>query len=361
MKKIVLSIICFLIFILFFGCATHSIINQQEQRTLDSAPKNSFSIVVIPDSQDYFGQGTKKEPESLGEITNPVLESQTKWIAENIQNQNIVFVSHVGDIVDRNVQDQWIKARECTDVIHGKVPYGISLGNHDITSNGNSSIFQQYYPASRFTEFDWYGGFYEVNDNTDVSGNNANSYQLFSVEGIDFLILHLECNAPDGVLQWANGILEKYEDRFAIISTHMFLGPSGKPIKAEDFFNAPKGVMKWIKINGDDRNTSQQMWDKCFSKHKNIQLIFCGDQRGTNAMYLELKGNKGNIVYALLSDYMSEPGPIRIYRFLPKSKKIRVITYNPSQDTIVHRTKIAQEFEKHNFEIPIHFVPYVKN
>jgi len=362
LRKKSLLVTCFSIIMLFTGCGTYADIRQQKESALDPAQKDSFSIVVIPDSQDYFGEGTKLEPESQDEITNPVLESQTNWIVENIDNQRIIFVSHVGDIVDKNIHNQWVKARQYMNIIHGKIPYGISVGNHDMTPIGNSSLFQQYFSASRFAEYEWYGGCYNVNDfNSDISGNNANSYQLFSVEDIDFLILHLECNAPDAVLQWANEILIKHKERFAIISTHMFLGPLEKPEKPEDYYSATKGVMKWIKRHGINGNTAEEMWIKCFSKHKNIKLIFCGDQSRTNTMHLELNGNEGNRVHALLSDYMLESGPLRIYRFLPKSNKIKIITYNPSQDIIVHKTKIIQENEKHNFEITIDFTPFMKN
>ncbi len=116
------------------------------------------------------------------------------------------------------------------DLIHGKVPYGISVGNHDMSSEGDSSLFQQYFPAERFRQFEWYAGAFEGSARgPQISGNNANSVQLFSAGGLDFVFLHLECNAPDDVVAWANGVLRKHSDRRALITSHMGWGPLMKP------------------------------------------------------------------------------------------------------------------------------------
>ena len=126
---------------------------------LRAAPEGTFSIIVIPDTQHYRGRGTKAEPGNQDPVTNPTFDAWTDWIAANRMRQRIVFVSHVGDIVDRNNREQWAVARRCMDKLHGKVPYGISVGNHNMSSGtGDSSLFQDVFPESRFEAFDWYGG-----------------------------------------------------------------------------------------------------------------------------------------------------------------------------------------------------------
>ena len=123
-----------------------------------AAPEGTFSIAVIPDTQHYRGRGSKAEPDSSDPVTNSVFEAYVDWIADNIHSQRIVFVSHVGDIVDINSREQWMVARRLMDRLHGRVPYGISVGNHDMIRSGDSSLFQEFFPASRFVNFDWYGG-----------------------------------------------------------------------------------------------------------------------------------------------------------------------------------------------------------
>jgi hypothetical protein len=273
-----------------------------------------------------------------------------RWIADNIDRQNVVFVSHVGDIVDRNHRSQWEVARACMDVLHGKVPYGISVGNHDMTSRGDSSLFQEYFPRSRFEGFAWYGGSYEGSpSDLHVSGNNANSYQLFSAGGMDFVFLHLECNAPDDVLAWANGVLDEHSDRRAMITTHMGWGPAEKPKDNDEFISAPKGRMQWSKIHGKQGNTPQEMWDECYRKHKNLFAVFSGDQSRTQAIRAAKPGDGGNFVHELLQDYGT--GWLRLYRFLPADDCIRAFTFDPNTEELCEGTDRVPDKGEHQFVI----------
>ncbi|MCP4171791.1 MAG: serine/threonine protein phosphatase [Fuerstiella sp.] len=315
-----------------------------------AAPEGTFSIAVIPDTQHY--RNSVKNTEAAGDdtVTNTVFESYVHWIAGNATRQRIVFATHVGDIVDVNNHQQWSVARQMMDRLHGKVPYGISVGNHDMVRTGDSTLFQKYFPASRFREFGWYGGcFRSASGQSAISGNNANSFQLFSAETLDFIILHLECNAPDDVLAWADTILHRHADRRAMITTHMGLGPRDKPKVADDFYTAPKGRMTWKKCHGDRGNSPQQMWDKCFRKHSNLFLICCGDQSRTQAMHLSSTGNNGNTVHEVLSDYGSQGQ--RVMRFLPAQNRIEVRTWNPQTNEFCTETKIVRDAKQHRFDL----------
>lgn len=324
--------------------------------TLPPAPEGSFSVVVIPDTQAYRGRGTKAEPDSEAEVTNAVFDVYTEWIADNIERQRIVFVSHVGDIVDKNVPDQWEVARRAMDRLHARVPYGISVGNHDMGSNGDSSLFQRYFPESRFKGFAWYGACYKSEgDDQSISGNNANSFQLFSTGGLDFVFLHLECNAPDNVLAWVDQVLERYADRRALVTTHMGLGPRDRPQNSRDFFDAPKGRMTWKKRHGERGNSPEQMRQKCFCKHQNLFIIFCGDQSRTQALHQTTLGKHGNPIHEVLSDYGS--AGLRVYRFIPKENLIRVYTYSPLQDELCEGTSIVPDRKQHQFTLEYDMSP----
>ncbi|QDU82377.1 hypothetical protein Pla110_41320 [Polystyrenella longa] len=318
---------------------------------LNAAPTDSFSIVVIPDTQQYRGGKTKKEPDSEDPVTNPTFAAWTDWIIDNLDRQKVVFVSHVGDIVDHNQASEWEVAREHMDKLHGRVPYGISVGNHDMVGkSGDSSLFQDYFPKSRFEEFDWYGGCLEkAPEEAAVSGNNANSYQLFEAGGMRFVILHLECNAPDEVLEWADSILTKHADRRAIVTSHMGLGPEERPKKSRDYFDAPKGRMKWSKCHDKRGNTPQQMWKKCFKKHANLFLICCGDQSRTQAMRKVSQGKAGNQVHELLSDYGTNG--LRLLRFHPAENEIEVVTWDPIKGERCLTTSIVPDQEQHQFTL----------
>ncbi len=315
---------------------------------LPAAPNNTFSIVVIPDTQYYFGRGTKREPDSSDPVTNPTFDAWTDWIAANVKRQRIVFVSHVGDIVDRNTVEQWKVARRCMDRLHGTLPYGIAVGNHDMTSAGDSSLFQRFFPQSRFATFDWYGGCFENGaDDSAISGNNANSVQLFEAGGMRFVALHIECNAPNNVLAWVDSVLEQHADRRAMITTHMGLGPLHKPQNPQDYFDAPKGRMQWKKCHGKRGNTPQQMWDKCFRKHRNLFLILYGDQSRTQALRQTSTGDGDNRVHELLSDYGANG--LRILRFIPARNVIEVRTWDPVKRRLCETTDIVPDREQHQF------------
>ncbi len=311
--------------------------------TLDIAPKESFTIAVMSDTQLYSEIIVNLKSENEKRLKNDVFDSQTQWIIDNIEEQNIVFVSHAGDVVDRNHESQWDVAIKYLNRLHGEIPYGISLGNHDMTLQGNTHLFQKYFPSSRFELFDWYCGSFE---------NNTNSYQLISSNGIDMIILHIECNAPDRVLDWANSVLEDYSNRLAIISTHMFLGPEELPVHDLDYFDKPKGIMKWHKTFGEEGNSPQQLWDKCFKKHENVKMILCGDQSRTNALYDKYIGEHGNIVHVMLSDYgINNGGGLRLYRFSPSDNSLKVITYNTIKESVIMNTDIVPNSEEHYFTI----------
>jgi hypothetical protein len=323
-----------------------------EAPRLGPAPEGSFSIVVIPDTQDYHGKGTKADrkdaDKSKKPLTNAAFEDNVRWILANLQTQRIVFVSHVGDIVDIKVPEQWEFARRMMDQLHGRVPYGISVGNHDVKPDGDSSMFQEYFPASRFKECPWYGGCY-AGSAPGISGNNANSYQRFSAGGMDFVILHLECNAPDDVLQWADGILTENTSRRAIVTTHMGLGPAARPKKLSDFADAPKGRMEWSKIHGSRGNSPQQMWDKCFRKHENLFLVFSGDQSRTQAWRLASKNDAGKPVYELLSDYHDRW--LRVNRFVPEANRIEVYTIDSRNNSLCQGTAKQSDVSQHQFKL----------
>ena len=292
------------------------------------APEGTFSIVMLPDTQGY-----------VTEKTALYFESEIKWILDNRETQNIVFVSHVGDIVgDYKSDAHWAVARKNMLQLSDKLPFGFSVGNHDMTLNGDSQKFQDAFPTSLFEKYVWYGGQIK---------NNANSFQLISAGEMDFVILHLECNAPDDVLKWADKVLEEHAERRAMITTHMYLGPRDRPQKPRDYFDAPKGRMRWHKTHGNKGNTPQQIWDKCFSKHRNLFLVCCGDQGRTQTMHRTVEGKQGNQVYETLCDYRA--GYLRIFRFQPQENKISAMTYSPYLKQLCEKTSIVAEAGEHQF------------
>jgi hypothetical protein len=322
-------------------------------RPLPGMPAQAFTIVVIPDTQSYAGKGCKATPDSNEPVTNVNLAAQVNWIREHRDDQNIVFVTHVGDIVDKNNANEWAVAKQHLDTLRGVVPFSLTVGNHDMTSRGDAHLFQEHFPAASFAQFPWYLSSYtHTRAEQNVSANNVNSAQLFSAGGIDFIHLSLECNAPDDVLAWANTTLEKHAGRRALVTTHMDLGILDKPKTTEGYIHDPKGRMRWVKIHGARGNTGEQMWDKLFCKHPNLDLIFCGDQSRVTALKITAKADDGHLVTSLLSDYMSNP-VLRLLRFVPAEHRIHALTYEVVQQALIDDTPYVHDLDEHQFTLPL--------
>lgn len=68
--------------------ASEAIFMRINEKILSPAPPGAFTIVVLPDSQGFAEQF----PEDFLRITD--------WIVGHIEDQRIVFCSHVGDLVE---------------------------------------------------------------------------------------------------------------------------------------------------------------------------------------------------------------------------------------------------------------------
>jgi len=308
------------------------------QERLSPAPEGTFTYAVFSDTHRYAG-GEDDRP-----LTNAPLFSQVMWLASNIESQRIAFVSHAGDLVNRNTTAHYKLAQDLFARFHGHVPYGIAPGNHDMTDTRDMTHFRRFFGTARFETFAWYGG---------SCRDNANSWQTFSADGLDFVVLHLECNAPDEALAWADGVLEQNRLRMAIVVTHMYLGPIAgrdKPGTEEQAF----GRMRWEKIGGG--NTPEQMWEKCFSKHENVFLIVSGDQAGSIALRQESRGVNGNVVHEVMANYPVKADRedwLRLYRFDPSAQVIHVFTYSPSQNRVCTGIWYLLGRAPHTFDLDI--------
>lgn len=325
---------------------------------LPPLPAGAFTVVVIPDTQAYLGAGTKLTPGSTAPVTNPNLAAQIDWIVQHRERENIVFVSHVGDIVDRNREDQWAVAKRHLDRLRPTgVPFSLTVGNHDMSAKGDAHLFQATFPAASFQAYPWYLGCYQhARADQHVSAGNVNSAQLFRAGGQEFLHLSLECNAPDDVLAWAGTLLAQHANKQAFLTTHMDLGVLEKPKTAAGYHADPTGRMRWVKVHGARGNSGQQMWDKLFRKHPNLALIFCGDQSRVTALHLNATAGDGHVIPSLLSDYMSQPA-LRLLRFLPGQNRIEVLTYEVARGFLVDATFYGKDRDQHQFTLPLPPLP----
>ena len=198
--------------------------------------------------------------------------------------------------------------------------WGLAPGNHDLNSSGVGAGFDAKFPASRFFGvFPWYGGYLGSDPiNDPIDRGNKDNYELFSVGGLDFIIIHLEYDMPDYSVAWANRILAQYPNRRAIITTHLFLNASG--------------VRPTTVLNRANGTPAETVWQQLVRPNCNVFLVLNGHYPG------EANRTDSNVcgkpVHQLASDYQSRinggDGWLRYMVFKPSENKIHVFTYSPT-------------------------------
>jgi 3',5'-cyclic AMP phosphodiesterase CpdA len=297
---------------------------------LEAAPpepvEGGFSLVVIPDSQNYVW----KRPE--------LYTLQTGWIAANVARYRIQHVLHVGDVTQHNTPEQWELARRAHRVYEDLVPAAYVPGNHDLGPRGNAAVretlFSEYLPLAGFKRWPGFGGVYDREP-----GRTENSFHRFTAGGREWLILALEFGPRDDVLRWANQVVVAHPRHSTIILTHAYLRPDGsrydraKPLKRKD--GRPLGLERYaLDKSPEGFNHGQDVWDKLASRHGNVVMVVSGHI--CTSAHTESRGVAGNVVHEILVDYQDSAnggdGWFRLMQFLPDGKTVRVRDYSPLRD-----------------------------
>jgi uncharacterized repeat protein (TIGR02543 family) len=265
-------------------------------RPVGTGTCEDFTIVVLPDTQNY----------TTSDSLAAIFSSQTQWIVDNETTKNIVFVTHVGDIVDTATNAaQWVRADAAMDLLDPPgIPYSVGPGNHD-----TGGLYSSYFGSSRFSSKSWYGGYY-------TSGNdNYNNYSLFSASGMDFILINLQYQSTTAMQVWADGLLKTYSNRRAIVVQHDLL-------------------------NIDNSWLTQAPYNE-LRDNPNLFLMLCGHMHSGSdgAAYVAGTGTDGHTIHVMLADYQDFPnggnGYLRILRFSPADDKIYATTYSPSLNSYI--------------------------
>lgn len=97
------------------------------------------------------------------------------------------------------------------------------------------------------------------------------------------------------------------------------------------------------------------MWTNHLFRHKNLFLVVCGDQSTVISYRRQSVGRHGNFVSEVMQDYpraADSDDCIRLFRFLPKERRIRVYAYSPTLGGIPKVAAFKTEWADHCFELP---------
>ncbi|MFJ6833966.1 LamG-like jellyroll fold domain-containing protein [Streptomyces sp. NPDC091209] len=165
-----------------------------------------FALAVLPDTQ-YLFDADSADPA-------PLRETFRYLVAERAE-ANIAFMTHLGDVTEHGTEDEIGRAADTFRTLHGKVPYSVLAGNHDIPSStddqrGDTAYLAAFGPE-RYASMPTFRG---------ASPDGYNSYHVLRAGGREWLVLALDWRVSDKGLRWAQGVLDAHPTLPAVLTTH---------------------------------------------------------------------------------------------------------------------------------------------
>lgn len=291
-----------LITLLFTGCSG---LSANQAASMQTAPPNSiyknnniYSFIWMSDTQYYSMQYPA------------IFESMTNWTVSQLERLNIKYVLHTGDVVDKQEEQiQWTNAAKAMHVFHGKVPYLISAGNHDVGyENPDYTQFSKYFGPEQYQDVPYVKGLYQ---------NGKGRYDLATFGKRDYLFLAMGWKVDAEAMQWMNQVLKAYPERTAILLVHDYMDQTG-------------GLTE----NG------QNLFNNVVVKNPNVKLVLCGHIHGayhrTDQIDDTGDGVPDRTVHQLLTDYQSIEnggnGFLKILTIDDNTNEVMVETYSPYLD-----------------------------
>ncbi|MEV6497921.1 LamG-like jellyroll fold domain-containing protein [Streptomyces prunicolor] len=254
-----------------------------------------FTLAVMPDTQYLFdGPSIDKAP----------IEASLRYLLEHGKDENIVFLSHLGDLTQNGAKPEFAAIGEAFRLLDRRgVGYSVLAGNHDVNSSTDdqrgSSPYLDTFGPGRFKGARTFGG---------ASADGYNTYHLFEAAGREWIVLALDWRLSAKGYAWAKSVLAQHPHTPVILTTHELV--------VEDDQLSDYG---------------QQLWDRLIEGHDQIFLTLNGHYwpagRATR------KNAAGNDVHLHLTNYQNRyfggAAMIRLYRFDLDRGVIDVETVSP--------------------------------
>jgi hypothetical protein len=269
-------------------------------RTPDSAPDDNvahilgltqpFTIAVLPDTQIYCSGG------------EPGFAKQIEWLLANARSMNIVFVSHVGDVVNYSPDEgEWTNAIDALGPLLEQdwLPFSIVRGNHD-----GVAAFLSHLPVSLMEGKPWFVA---------ASPSGLCQAQTFRVEQARFLHIGFQKDPTADELAWAGRLLREpsLKDMPVIVSTHDYLHWFGR---------------SW---------TGQEIWSAFVRDNPMVFMVLSGHYHTEHAMVS--KNAAGLPVFQMVADYQDWDfggnGLMRLITIDSSADIVDVRTFSPYYQT----------------------------
>ncbi|MFT4615486.1 MAG: hypothetical protein ACI9NT_002640 [Bacteroidia bacterium] len=315
------------------------------------APKQTaFTIAVIPDTQNMVSFKHQKEKGFALDGAHQFrrqLAIIARW--RDDYEQPLAFVAAVGDVwqhqslkMDEEHQARGFKSvanpyfseelkvtkrvvkqeiplaiRNYALLDDAGIPFGVAPGNHDhdamwsvqefppnleiepgelrmvpehlgMLHIGGLDNFRSAFGAQSpfFADKPWYVASY------DGGGSSA---QTFTAGGYTFLHIALTMQPSDEVIAWAHSVIDAHAGLPTIVSTHDYLNTAGERLA--------NPIVDLSRVDPEQHNSAQQLWEKLLSQRDEIFLVLCGHQ---HAQSRRVDANiNGFEVHQILADYQA--------------------------------------------------------
>ncbi|MFF5493421.1 LamG-like jellyroll fold domain-containing protein [Streptomyces aquilus] len=254
-----------------------------------------FTLAVMPDTQYLFdGPSIDKAP----------VEASLRYLLEHGKDENIVFLSHLGDLTQNGAQAEVTAISEAFRLLDRRgVGYSVLAGNHDVksstTDQRGATPYLDAFGPDRFKRHKTFGG---------ASPDGYNTFHLFRAAGREWLVLALDWRLSDKGYAWAKEVLAAHPKTPVILTTHEL-------VVEDDALSA----------------YGQQLWDRLIADHDQIFLTLNGHY--WPAARATRKNTAGHDVHLHLTNYQNRyfggAAMIRLYRFDLDRGVIDVETVSP--------------------------------
>lgn len=257
-----------------------------------------FALAVLPDTQ-YLFDADSADPAPL--------RATFRHLVTERSADNIAFMTHLGDVTEHGTEDEIELAADTFRVLHGRVPYSVLAGNHDIESStddqrGRSAYLSAFGPH-RYRSMPTFGG---------ASPDGYNSYHVLRAGGRRWLVLALDWRISDKGMAWAQRVLDAHPTLPAVLTTHD-IAASGEDGEA--------------RLSGH----GQRLWDGLIKGNDQIFLALGGHYWPPGRTVLT--NDADNDVHIHVTNYQDRyyggAGMIRTYHFDLVRGVIAVETFSP--------------------------------
>lgn len=258
------------------------------------AGENAYTIAVLPDTQDYTNA------QRIG-----TFETMTQWLVDNKDSLGIQFVTHVGDITTENSNTHWDYAKQALSILDGKIPYGLSLGNHDgISGSYTSSNINNHFSVDDLKNANGenFGGTYD--QEAELSNN---TYSTFTApDGTKWMVLNIEFGAREDVLRWAGDVIEGHLDHRVILTNHSYMTWAGRhDATGAPLYDEGTGYDYGLGSSVEGATDGETMYRELIQKYPNVTFTFSGHIFGDGAETLVSHDQYGNPVFQMMVNYQN--------------------------------------------------------